>query len=84
MASLLLAMNLACVQFGLTPDEALLGVTVHAARALGLQHRKGMLRAGYDADLGLWNVESLAELCAGINLVRPERVWCGGHDVASG
>jgi imidazolonepropionase len=81
MASLLLAMNQACVLFGLTVEEALAGVTAHAARALGLQERKGMLRTGMDADIVLWPVRSPAELCAGINLVRPERIWVGGRDV---
>ena len=79
MASLLLAMNQACVLFGLTTDEALAGVTRHAARALGLQDRKGCLRVGMDADLVLWPVEDTAELSAGINLVRPSTIWFGGH-----
>lgn len=82
MASLLLALNQACVLFGLTPGEALQGATCHAARALGLQARKGMLRAGLDADLLLWEITDPVEICAGINLVRPARTWVGGRDVA--
>jgi len=59
--SLLAVMNMACVLFALTPEEALAGVTIHAARALGLKDR-GMLAAGMKADLVLWNVERPGDL----------------------
>jgi imidazolonepropionase len=59
--SILAAMNMACVLFGLTPEEALRGVTVNAARALGLSDR-GSIVPGQRADLVLWNVERPAEL----------------------
>ena len=59
--SLRLAMSLACTHFRLTPEEALRGATVHAARALGL-HDRGMLRVGQRADLVLWDVRRPAEL----------------------
>ena len=55
-------MNMACVLFGLTPEEALAGVTRNAARALGLDDR-GELRKGARCDLAIWNVSSPAELC---------------------
>lgn len=55
-------LNFACVLFGLTPQEALGGVTREAARALGLRDR-GELRAGTRCDLALWNVDTSAELC---------------------
>lgn len=61
LTSLLLAMNMACTLFRLTPDEALRGVTVHAARALGLTDT-GVIAAGMRADLTVWNVETPAEL----------------------
>lgn len=61
MTSVLLAMNMACTLFGLTPEEALLGVTTHAARALGFSDR-GRVVAGARADLALWDVETPAEL----------------------
>lgn len=61
MTSLLLAMNMGCTLFRLTPDEALLGVTRHAARALGLRDT-GTIAAGLRADLAIWNVETPAEL----------------------
>ncbi|MEM7500146.1 MAG: imidazolonepropionase [Pseudomonadota bacterium] len=61
MASLLLAMNMACTLFRLTPEEALAGTTRNAARALGLTDR-GMVRPGLRADLAVWDVEHPAEL----------------------
>ncbi|MDN5788906.1 imidazolonepropionase [Pseudorhodobacter sp.] len=59
--SLLLAMNMGCTLFRLTPQEALRGVTEHAARALGLTDT-GRIAAGLRADLAIWNVETPAEL----------------------
>lgn len=60
--SLLLMLNMACTLFRLTVREALLGVTRHAARALGLQATHGQLAAGRRADFVVWDVASLAEL----------------------
>ncbi|MBV8973638.1 MAG: imidazolonepropionase [Sinobacteraceae bacterium] len=60
--SLLTAMSMATRLFGLTAEEALLGVTRHAARALGLGASHGMLAAGYAADFIVWNVRSVEEL----------------------
>ncbi len=61
MTSLLLAMNMGCTLFGMTPEEALQGVTIHAARALGLDDC-GVIKAGMRADLAVWNVDHPAEL----------------------
>lgn len=61
-ASLHLAMNMACVQFGLTPEEAWAGVTRHAARALGRQRTHGQLKAGFVADLAVWEAEQPVEM----------------------
>jgi imidazolonepropionase len=61
--SILLAMNMACTLFGLTPEESLCGVTRHAARALGAAHDIGTLEVGKRADLALWRIERPAELC---------------------
>lgn len=58
----LLALNMACVLFGLTPEEALAGMTRVAARALGLADR-GTLVPGARADLALWRAAQPAELC---------------------
>ncbi len=61
MNSLLLAMNMGCTLFRLTPEEALRGVTQHAARALGLTDR-GELAPGLRADLAVWDAGHPAEL----------------------
>ena len=60
--SLLLILNMGCVLFGLTPREAVAGVTVHAATALGYADR-GVLASGKRADFVVFEVESLAQLC---------------------
>jgi len=64
--SILLALNMACTLFGLTPEEALSGVTRHAARALGAADDIGTIEVGKRADLALWRIERPAELCYGI------------------
>lgn len=61
LASLTLAMNMACTLFRLTPEEALMGTTAHAARALGLTDR-GRVAPGLRADLCLWDADHPAEL----------------------
>ncbi|SFC85382.1 imidazolonepropionase [Tropicimonas isoalkanivorans] len=61
LTSLLLTMNMGCTLFGLTPEEALAGVTRHAARALGLTDC-GTVTAGARADLAVWDVAHPAEL----------------------
>ncbi|KRE94968.1 imidazolonepropionase [Frateuria sp. Soil773] len=66
--SLRLAAGMACTLFRLTPEEALRGVTVNAARALGLDDR-GALAPGLRADLAVWHLRQPAELC----------YWIGGH-----
>jgi len=60
--SILLMLNMACTLFKLTPYEALLGVTYHAAKALGLSDAKGKLAVGYDADIACWDIEQPAQL----------------------
>lgn len=61
MTSLLLAMNMGCTLFRMTPEEALRGVTTHAARALGLTDC-GTIEVGQRADLAVWNASHPAEL----------------------
>ncbi len=61
MTSLLLVMNMACTLFRMTPEEALAGVTRHAATALGLRDC-GQITAGLRADLAIWDVKHPAEL----------------------
>lgn len=61
MTSLLLTMNMGCTLFRMTPEEALRGVTIHAARALGLEDC-GQIAPGLRADLAIWDVTHPAEL----------------------
>ena len=61
LTSLLLTLNMGCTLFRLTPEEALAGVTCHAARALGLADR-GRIAPGLRADLAVWDVSRPAEL----------------------
>lgn len=61
LTSPLLTMNMACTLFRMTPLEALLGMTVHAARALGMRSR-GRIAPGQRADLNIWEVHHPAEL----------------------
>jgi imidazolonepropionase len=65
--SLLSAMNMSCVLFGLTPEEALLGVTKNAAKALGLADR-GQIKVGLRADLAFWDVERPGDLAYPLGL----------------
>jgi imidazolonepropionase len=78
LTSPLMAMNLACNLFRLTPEEALAGFTREGARALGLHGEVGTLEVGKAADLAIWNVRSPAELSywLGAPLLR-ERVLAG-------
>jgi imidazolonepropionase len=77
MTSLLLAMNMGCTFFRLTPEEALAGVTCNAAKALGLDDA-GVIETGKRADLSLWRARRPAELAYGIG-VNPliERIFAG-------
>jgi imidazolonepropionase len=77
-ASILTVMNMASVFFGLTPEEVLQGVTIHAAKALDLA-TKGQIKTGLDADLCLWDIEHPAELVYGINQHRPSAKWFSGR-----
>jgi len=61
LTSLLLTMNMGCTLFRMTPEEALAGVTCHAARALGLDDR-GRIAPGLRADLAIWDVATPGEL----------------------
>ena len=70
--SLRLAMSLACTHFRLTPEEALRGATVHAARALGLKDR-GRLVVGQRADFVRWRIGQPAQLA----------YWLGGDLVSA-
>ena len=78
LTSILLTMNMAAVQFGLTVDESLLGVTRSAARALGMQREVGTLEVGKHCDLAIWDIERPADLVGriGFNPLH-QRIWMG-------
>jgi imidazolonepropionase len=79
LCSLLLALNMACTLFGLSPEEALQGVTSHAARALGLAQDRGTLAIGRRADLVAWRIETPAELVYWLGLCPLEVVLKDGR-----
>lgn len=78
LTSPLLVLNMACTLFRLTPEEALAGLTRHAAKALGLQDEIGTLEAGKRCDLAVWDIERPAELAyrIGFNPLHT-RIWNG-------
>lgn len=78
--SLLLILNMACTLFRLTVAEALMGVTTHAAQALGQADRHGLLAVGRSADFAIWSVHSLAELAYWSGLNPCSGVVRGGID----
>ncbi len=81
-SSPLLALNMACTLFRLTPAEALAGMTRHAARALGLQQQTGTLEIGKRADLALWQINRPAELCYWLGGEPLLGRWVGGRYAA--
>jgi imidazolonepropionase len=78
MTSILLAMNMACTLWRLSPQEALAGCTVHAARALGLQAEIGTLAVGKRADFALWDIARPADLAYAIGFNPCRAVVNGG------
>ncbi len=80
-ASLLTCANMASLFFGLTVEEALQGITINGARALGLSDR-GEIAVGKRADLTLWNMPSPASLIYELNGYRPHTILAGGKHVA--
>ncbi|MDQ2823036.1 MAG: imidazolonepropionase [Pseudomonadota bacterium] len=78
LTSLLLAMNLACTLWRMTPAEALAGCTVHAARALGLHDSVGTLEVGKCADFALWDIARPADLAYAMGLNPCRLVVNGG------
>jgi len=78
LASLLMALNMACTLFRLTPEETLAGATRVAATALGLSDEIGTIEQGKSCDLAIWNVEHPAELsyAMGFNPLH-QRIWRG-------
>ena len=80
MLSPTLMLSMACTLFRLTPEEALLGMTRHAAAALALGDEVGTITTGKAADLCVWRVNRPAELCYWVGHPGPERRIVAGED----
>ena len=81
--SLRLMLNMGCTCFRMTPEEALAGVTVHAATALGLGDSHGSLEAGKVADFVAWQIERPADLSYWLGGDLPKRVVRLGHEISN-
>jgi len=81
--SLRLMLNMGCTLFRMTPEEALAGVTVHAATALGLGDSHGSLEAGKVADFVAWHIERPADLAYWLGGDLPKRVVRKGHEISN-
>lgn len=77
-SSIIVAANMASVLFGLTPEEALAGITIHAAMALGLERTKGKLFENMDADFILWPLSQPNQLIYELPGPLPEAIWIAG------
>ncbi|WEL55211.1 imidazolonepropionase [Pseudomonas kermanshahensis] len=81
--SLRLMLNMGCTLFRMTPEEALAGVTTHAATALGLGDSHGSLEAGKVADFVAWHIERPADLAYWLGGDLPKRVVRRGHEISN-
>ena len=72
--NLLQCLHMACTQFGLTVEEAILGVTRNAAKALGLDEERGQIATGFDAELLLWPTKDVADIVYWQGGVLPQRI----------
>ncbi|MGF1698011.1 imidazolonepropionase [Vibrio lamellibrachiae] len=69
-ADLTMMMNMSCTLFGLTPEEALRGVTCNAAKAIGHSTTRGQIEVGFDADLAIWDISHPADLSYQVGIPR--------------
>ncbi|WP_251962073.1 imidazolonepropionase [Pseudomonas sp. Marseille-Q5299] len=80
--SLRLMLNMGCTLFRMTPEEALAGVTIHAATALGMGDTHGSLEVGKVADFVAWQIERPADLAYWLGGDLPKRVVRKGHEIS--
>lgn len=78
--SMQLMLNMACTLFRLTPEESLAGVTINAAKALGLTDR-GQIKVGLKADFALWDIDSPAELSYQYGVNPLKGLWKDGNQL---
>lgn len=81
LCSLKLMLHMACTQFKLTPEEAIAGVTINAAKALGLDKVVGSIDVGKNADLCLWDIEHPAELAYTYGVNPLSKLWSKGKEM---
>ena len=77
LTSILLCMNMSCTLFRMTPEEALCGVTIVAAQALGIGDEVGTIEVGKKAELAVWNVDQPAELAYRVGFNPLEKIFKG-------
>ncbi len=76
--SILTALHLSVHLFNLKPEEALMGITINAAKALGLDSLCGSLEIGKQADITLWDISNPEFLCYQLGGIKPKNVWFKG------
>lgn len=81
--SLRLMLNMGCTLFRMTPEEALAGVTLHAATALGLGDSHGSLETGKVADFVAWQIQRPADLAYWLGGDLPKRVVRKGNEISN-
>ncbi|EPF75990.1 imidazolonepropionase [Acinetobacter rudis] len=79
--SLRLVMNMGCTLFELTPEQALAGVTLHAAKALGIETQYGSLEVGKKADFVAWKIQHPAEISYWLGGDLSKRIIRHGQEV---
>jgi len=75
-------LSLACINMGMSIEEAIVAATLHGAHALRVADRKGSIEVGKDADLVIYDVPSYADIVYHFGTNKVFSVWAGGEEVA--